>query len=52
MVWALKEGFWLAAQRWIAFLGSRGAISRLHDLLCAVRKHFKMFKSAPEVVCG
>ena len=49
VAWALKEGFWLAAQQWIAFLRGHGKINRLHDLLFALRKHFKMLRSAPEV---
>ncbi len=49
VAWALKEGFRLAVQQWVAVLGSRGEISRLQDLLIALRKHFKMLRSAPEV---
>ncbi len=52
MAWALKEGFRLAAQHWVAFLGSSGEIGRLHDLLSALRKHFKMLRAAPEVICA
>ena len=49
VAWALQEGFRLAVQQWVAELGSRGEISRLQDLLIALRKQFKMLRSAPEV---
>ena len=50
LAWALEEGFGLAAQHWVMVLGNRGEIIGLQDLLTALRKHFKMLRSAPAVM--
>ena len=50
VAWALEEGFRLAAQHWVMVLGNRGEINGLQDLLIALRKHFKMMRSAPAVM--
>ena len=47
--WALKEGFQLAAQKYIAALGSQGKTNRLQELLVTLRRHYKALKLAPMV---
>jgi len=45
----LKEGFRLAAQEYIAALGSQGQTNRLQELLVTLRKHYKALKLAAMV---